>query len=227
MEWLDKILGTRSGQGHENPSGNLKILVGLGNAEPKYDLTRHNIGFRLVDFIGTGCNASFKVMKNLQCEVAKGTLENQQILLVKPHTYMNASGKAFVAVHQWYKQPLSNFLVLHDDTSLPLGRIRVQKNGGAGGQHGVESIIESLGGRNQFDRLKFGVGPDPGGDRRADYVLKKFPDEQSELVSSCLELAVRAVKTWLTSGTEAAMNSFNGVDLANPSVQTKPTNGSK
>jgi peptidyl-tRNA hydrolase, PTH1 family len=218
MEWLNKILGTKSNQGPGNLSDDLKILVGLGNPGSKYDLTRHNIGFQLVDFIGTECNASFKVMKNLQCEVAKGRLENQQILLVKPNTYMNASGNAFVAVRQWYKQPLSNFLVLHDDTSLPLGRIRVQKNGGAGGQHGVESIIESLGGSNQFDRLKFGVGPDPGGDRRADYVLKKFPNEQSELVSSCLELAVRAVKTWLTKGTEAAMNSFNGIDLGNPSV---------
>ena len=212
MKWLDNIL-RGAPERTQKDSDKLKILVGLGNFEPKYDLTRHNIGFRLLDFIGTECNASFKTTKNLQSEIAKVTLANQEVVLVKPVTYMNLSGRAFVAVRQWYKAPLNNFLVLHDDTSLPLGRIRVQKNGGAGGQHGIESIIESLGGSTQFDRLKFGVGPDPGGDRRADYVLKKFPPEQELLLKSSLELAVRAIKDWLESGTEHAMNSFNGIDL--------------
>jgi peptidyl-tRNA hydrolase, PTH1 family len=215
MNWLDNIFH-RGPERAQKDSGNLKILVGLGNPEPKYDLTKHNIGFRLLDFVGTECNASFKVTTNLKAEIAKVTLAGHEVVLVKPTTYMNLSGQAFVAVRQWYKVPLSSFLVLHDDTSLPLGRIRMQKNGGAGGQHGIESIIESLGGSKEFDRLKFGIGPDPGGDRRADYVLKKFPPEQEVLLKSSLELAVRAIKDWLEHGTQHAMNSFNGIDLAAP-----------
>jgi PTH1 family peptidyl-tRNA hydrolase len=216
MSWLDSIFHRAPESTRDKDAKKLNILVGLGNPGSTYDFTRHNIGFRVLDYIGTECNASFKTTTKLQAEIAKVTLADQDVLLVKPTTFMNLSGRAFVAVRQWYKEPLSSFLVVHDDTSLPLGRIRMQKNGGAGGQHGIESIIESLGGSQQFDRLKFGVGPDPGGDRRADYVLKKFPEEQNALLTSSLELATNAVKDWLKNGTQHAMNSFNGIDLAAP-----------
>jgi len=213
MSWLDRIF-------HRKPNdmppdqAKLKIIVGLGNPGSTYDLTRHNIGFRLLDYLGTECNASFKAEKRLQAEIAKVQLEGQDVILVKPATFMNLSGRAFLAVSQWYKVPLNSFLVAHDDTSLHLGRIRMVKSGGAGGQHGIESIISTLGGRTEFARLKFGVGPDPGGDRRADYVLGKFPASQSALLEDSLNLAKNATKDWMQNGIDHAMNSFNGIDLA-------------
>jgi PTH1 family peptidyl-tRNA hydrolase len=191
----------------------MKILFGLGNPGAQYELTRHNVGFRLIDRLGTECNATFKVAKSLKAELAKISMYDDEIVLVKPITYMNSSGLAFLAVQQWYKQPLANCFVIHDDCSLELGCLRIQRNGGAGGQHGVESIIEVLGGNKAFDRLKFGVGPDPGGDRRADYVLSRFPEAQNEMLENSLQLASNAIKLWLEKGTQAAMNSFNGIHL--------------
>jgi len=221
MQWLSQILGRSPDPVLQRGKGSLKIIFGLGNPGARYELTRHNIGFRLVERLGTECNATFKVAKNLQVELAKISLAEQEVLLVKPLTFMNLSGRAFLAVRQWYKESLNNFLVIHDDCSLELGRLRVQRNGGAGGQHGVESIIEVLGGNKAFDRLKFGVGPDPGGDIRADFVLSKFPPEQKELLDRSLDLAIRAIKVWLEKGTQVAMNSFNGIDLSKPTLEAE------
>lgn len=162
-------------------------------------------------------------MDRLFCQLGKTVMAGKDVVLVQPLTYMNLSGRCLVAVKQWFKVDLEDFLVIHDDVSLPLGRIRFQKSGGAGGQHGIESIIESLGGKTDFDRLKFGVGPDPGGERRADYVLSAVPAELSELLVKSESLAADGVKTWLKEGMLVAMNNFNGIDLVpKPPKPPKP-----
>jgi PTH1 family peptidyl-tRNA hydrolase len=192
----------------------VKIIVGLGNPGPRYEMTRHNVGFRVVHALGTSYGGEFKTEKKFQAEICKVPIEGQDVVLVKPLTMMNLSGHAFIAVKNWYKVPLESFLVVHDDVSIALGRLRLQRQGGAGGQHGVESIIEQLGGEKGFDRLKFGVGPDPGGALRADYVLGTFPVAQEDLLENSLDIAGRAVKIWLKEGIQGAMNAFNGINLA-------------
>ena len=194
----------------------LKLVVGLGNPGLQYLFTRHNAGFAVVEQLAIGCNAHFSAKRSFYCDLAKAQLGGCDVLLAKPQTYMNVSGKAVVAILNWYKLMPGDLMVIHDDVSLPLGKIRLQKNGGAGGQHGVESIIEHLGGRKDFDRLKLGVGPDPGGFDRADYVLAPVPQEQRELFERSVTTSAEAVISWLENGLEKAMNQFNGLELGTP-----------
>jgi len=194
----------------------MKIVVGLGNPEQRYAATRHNAGFCVVDLLATKAGTEFKLVKDFRAAIAKTVLKQQDVVLVKPLTYMNLSGQAVVSIINWFKLPLSTLLVVHDDVSLPLGRLRVQAGGGAGGQHGVESIIASLGGRKEFDRLKVGVGPDPGGDRRADYVLQSIPAVDAQLYELAIRKSGEAVESWLDKGIKTTMNVFNGDVFGTP-----------
>jgi len=192
----------------------LKVLVGLGNPGIEYESTRHNVGFEIIDNLSTALSgAGFKLEKGRYAETAKGAIGKQAVLLVKPVTYMNDSGKAVLAIKQFYKLALEDFLIIHDDVSIPLGKIRLQKNSGAGGQHGVESIIECLGGEKDFVRLKVGIGPDPGGSVRHHYVLQKFSPTERLILDKIIEAATNAICSWSKDGIERAMNEFNGLDL--------------
>lgn len=203
----------------------LKVVIGLGNPEPKYELTRHNVGFRLVEALAIKCGANLQRKADLQCELGKTVLSSVDLVLVRPLTYMNLSGRAASAIARWYKVDLKDILVIHDDVSLPLGQLRFQRAGGAGGQHGVESIIECFGGKKEFDRLKVGVGPDPGGDRRADYVLSIFPSgEENLFTTKILAEGISGVEVWLKEGIMPAMNKFNGRDLR-PEMAIPDRNG--
>lgn len=208
----------------------IKVIVGLGNPGPTYEHTRHNIGWQVLDKLATEIGATFKQEKYLQADIAKferrdgaaaNPINRTTIFFVKPLTYMNLSGEAVHKVHSWFKIPLQNFIVIHDDVALPLGRIRMQSGGGAGGNHGIESIIAKFGGLRDFDRLKFGVGPDPGGDVRANYVLSRVPEGDRELLEKSMDLACKAVKSWLRYGMTKTMNQFNGINL-NPPPSPKP-----
>ncbi len=200
----------------------MKVIVGLGNPGLEYYFTRHNAGFAAIDEIGRlsgGFGAQFANKKNLFCDMAKVDLSGTEVLLVKPFTYMNDSGKSVQAVLNWYKLEPEDLLVVHDDVSLPLGRIRVQEAGGAGGQHGVESIIQQFGGQKNFDRVKIGVGPDPGGDVRGKYVLQVEPN--TDLWVRCIKYAAQACLGWLEKGAVEAANKFNGLDLSVNDSETK------
>ena len=207
------------------------VIVGLGNPGREYEETRHNAGFRLVDQLASAFNVELRESKPLASYIGKGAVDlpsaaastqmtNTPLLLVKPTTYMNLSGRAVRAILNWYKIDLTSskdkhtLMVIHDDVSLNVGRIRFQSGRGAGGQHGVESIIENLSGSKSFDRLKIGVGPDPGGAVRGDYLLSKFRPEEKVVFEKVLEESCQAVKMWLQSGTEQAANMFNGIDYA-------------
>lgn len=197
----------------------MKVIVGLGNPGIEYYFTRHNAGFAVIDEVGRlkdSFGAQFANKKNLYCDMAKIDLSGVEVVLVKPVTYMNDSGKSVQAVLNWFKLEPKDLLVVHDDVSLPLGRIRVQAQGGAGGQHGVESTIQYLGGQG-FDRVKVGVGPDPGGDVRGKYVLQVEPN--SQLFNRCIKYAAQACHFWLTAGAVETANKFNGADLASSEIQ--------
>ena len=173
---------------------------------------------KIVNFLAgtastTGGGAHFDHKKNLLADIAKMECAGEQILLVKPTTYMNDSGKCVQTVLHWYKIKPKDMLVVHDDVSLPLGKMRLQSNGGAGGQHGIESIIESLGGLKDFARLKIGVGPDPGGDRRAAFVLAPISLIDRSLFDKVIAESRLALSTWLVDGIAVAANKFNGVTL--------------
>jgi PTH1 family peptidyl-tRNA hydrolase len=139
--------------------------------------------------------------------------ESCEIILAWPTTFMNNSGEAVVKLLNWFKIKPSDLIVVHDDVALNLGKIRINFNSGAGGHHGVESIIQMLGGEQEFTRLRIGIGPDPGGDIRADYVLKRFAKEEENLVKKIIELSISALETIITKDVGEAMNKFNGIEV--------------
>ena len=209
----------------------LKLILGLGNPEARYEMTRHNAGFMVAAKLAIKCGANFSFKSDMKSEICKTTLKgvgaakatSSDIVIARPTTYMNLSGQASTAICRFYKIELEDMLVVHDDVSLPLGTMRFARGGGAGGQHGVESIIELTGNRNNFPRLKIGVGPDPGGALRASYVLSDIPDIDQELYFTVITKAIEAIQVWLSSGIQQAMNAYNGLDLRPPApVKQEP-----
>jgi len=191
----------------------MKVIVGLGNLGSEYELTRHNAGFQVLRRLSTITGGEWKIVKNLQAAVIKGRIGSHEVVLAMPQTFMNLSGHAAVAILHWFKVSPKDMLVIHDDVSLNLGRLRFQQAGSAGGQHGIESIIQQLGGLKDFDRLKFGVGPDPGGATRANYVLGKVSQADWWLYEKSINAAADAVGTYLDNGMLNAMNSINGTNF--------------
>jgi PTH1 family peptidyl-tRNA hydrolase len=188
----------------------MKVIVGLGNPGSEYELTRHNAGFQVMRRLSTMTGGEWKIVKNLPAAVVKGRIGSHEVVLAMPQTFMNLSGHAAVAILHWFKVSPQDMLVVHDDVSLNLGRLRFQQAGSAGGQHGIESIIQQLGGLKDFDRLKFGVGPDPGGAKRANYVLGKVSQTDWWLYEKSIHAAADAVCIYLDKGMLSAMNSING-----------------
>lgn len=205
-------------------SNKLKLVVGLGNPEPRYWETRHNAGFWIVDRIATKYSGGPLVhKKDLFADTTKVNIGQAEVVLAKPTTYMNLSGKAIAAILHWYKIPSTNLLIVYDEVALPLGKIRIQHGGGAGGHHGIESTFESIGKDKIFDRLRLGVGPDPGGDKRAGYVLSTIEPENLELKENAIKMSTEAVQMWLARGHQETANKYNGQDLRpKPPPAAKP-----
>ena len=185
------------------------MLVGLGNPGSKYERSRHNVGFRAIDLLCAklGCRADRLRLKALTgfCE-----LGGQKVLLVRPMTYMNLSGQAVRPLADYYKIPPEHILVIFDDISLPVGKLRVRPEGSAGGHNGIKSLIAELGTQN-FPRIKVGVGEKPHPDYDlADWVLSSFTAQEEKLLAPVLERAVEAARTVIESGTQQAMNRYNG-----------------
>lgn len=191
----------------------LKLVVGLGNPEPRYWETRHNAGFWVIDRIATKYSANLVHKKDLFADTTKVNIGQWEVVLAKPTTYMNLSGRSIAAFMHWYKIPPDSLLIIHDEVALPLGKIRLQHGGGAGGHHGIESTFESIGKDKVFDRLRLGVGPDPGGDMRAHFVLSPIPDQDRELKLKSLDLATDAALMWIARGHRDVSNKYNGMDL--------------
>ncbi|MGK7904250.1 MAG: aminoacyl-tRNA hydrolase [Hormoscilla sp.] len=194
-----------------------QLIVGLGNPGAKYDRTRHNVGFDVVDALARIWQISLSEMKRFQGMYGETTLAPVgKIRLLKPQTYMNRSGQAIRSTIDWYKLPPESVLVIYDDMDLPLGRMRLRLSGSAGSHNGMKSAIAHLSGQN-FPRLRIGIGShkdDTTSEKDAiAHVLGKFSVRETELMSEVIQLAVDAVELSLRQGVEKAMSLYNSRNL--------------
>jgi PTH1 family peptidyl-tRNA hydrolase len=185
------------------------LIVGLGNPGREYRETRHNVGFMLLDRLSVKLNARFTRLQS-KALVASAKYQERKIILAKPQTFMNLSGLSVQGLMHFYKLPLDNLLVAHDDLDLPIGTIRIRPDGGSAGQKGMISTIERLG-TDEFPRLRLGIGRPPGQMQAPDYVLQDFSNAELMLLSETLNLAVEAALTWITDGLDASMNKYNSI----------------
>jgi PTH1 family peptidyl-tRNA hydrolase len=186
-----------------------QLIVGLGNPEPKYDKTRHNIGFDAVDALAKSWQISWSENRRFQALFGEGRgPKGDKIRLVKPLTYMNRSGQAIRAVMDWYKLPPESVLIIYDDMDLPVGRLRLRLSGSAGGHNGMKSAIAHLGTQN-FPRLRVGIGKSTTDKDTVSHVLGKFSPQETQLMPEVLQLVVDAVELSLKQGIEKAMSLYN------------------
>ncbi|MEO1691451.1 MAG: aminoacyl-tRNA hydrolase [Cyanobacteria bacterium J06631_6] len=190
-----------------------KLIVGLGNPEPKYDHTRHNIGFAVLDELAQVWQMPLKENKRFQGLFSEGVIGGgKKVRLLKPLTYMNRSGQSVRAVADWYKIEPQSVLVVYDDMDLPVGRLRLRLSGSAGGHNGMKSIIAHLGGKD-FPRLRIGIGKANGEKSTVSHVLGKFAPEESKAITEILYVSVKAIELGLKNGIEQSMNRYNGFTL--------------
>jgi PTH1 family peptidyl-tRNA hydrolase len=183
------------------------LIAGLGNPGRKFEHNRHNVGFMLLNRMAIKLSENFTHVES-NALVAKAIYQGERVILIKPQTYMNDSGKAVSSLVRFYKVPFENLLVAYDDVDLPLGALRIRPMGGSAGQKGMQSIIERLG-TEIYPRLRIGIGRPPGRMEAADYVLQDFPRDEADLLVETLDRAVEAVLTFLQDGLEHAMNLYN------------------
>ena len=185
------------------------LIVGLGNPGEKYENTRHNVGFQVIDELA---ERQGKPVQRLKFKALTGllTIGGEKALVMKPVTYMNLSGEAVRPAADFYKLPPERILVISDDVALAAGRLRIRAKGSAGGHNGLKSIIQHLG-TDQFPRIKIGVGQKPHPDYdMADWVLSKFTGEDLKTITEAVKKAADAVACYIENGPDQAMNRFNG-----------------
>lgn len=186
----------------------MKLVVGLGNPGPRYSATRHNVGFRAIDALVERHGAGVAPKATFESESYEVRIEQQKVLLLKPQTFMNLSGRSVRAAVNFYKLPLEDLMVVCDDLNLPTAKLRLRGKGSAGGQNGLDHIIQLLGNQN-FPRLRIGIGRPPEHWDPKDYVLGKFTRNEEEEASLAIARAADAVELWMKEGLTAAMNQFN------------------
>jgi PTH1 family peptidyl-tRNA hydrolase len=191
------------------PSGSVSwLIVFLGNPGPKYECTRHNAGFMAGDALAKKLGVSINKLR-FKALTAAAEINGEKVLLMKPQTFMNLSGEAVGQAARFYKIPPERVLVVSDEISLPLGKLRVRPKGSAGGHNGLKSIIASLG-SDAFPRIRIGVGAPPHPDYdMADWVLSVFRNQDLEDMLAASDRAAEAVTTYISDGPERAMNRFN------------------
>ncbi|MEO0458509.1 MAG: aminoacyl-tRNA hydrolase [Cyanobacteria bacterium P01_A01_bin.114] len=195
-----------------------QLLVGLGNPGSKYDRTRHNVGFEIIDTFAKGWQIPISAHKRFQGSAGEGrTAKGERLILLKPMTYMNNSGRAVRAVVDWYKLSPTSVLVIYDDMDLPVGKLRLRQSGSAGGHNGMKSIISHLG-TQDFPRLRVGIGSanKSQGDRDGgvvSHVLGKFAPQDRKVMDAVVLTAVDALDFSLRKGVEASMNLYNGREI--------------
>ena len=187
---------------------NLYLIVGLGNPGRQYERTRHNVGWEVLDLLAKRHGLQFRT-KQARAEIARGTIAGRPVILAKPQTFMNLSGQAVRALVQFYKLPLAQVLIIHDDLDLPLGTIRLRERGSAGGHNGLTSVIQQLGTPN-VPRLRVGIERPPVPGDQVNWVLGHFSAAERAELAPALSAAADAAETWLREGITPAMNRFNG-----------------
>lgn len=200
-----------------DPTSRLAMVVGLGNPGAKYDWTRHNIGFEAVNRLHA-IVGSPTVQTKFEGQFVKTKWSGNDVCLVWPLTYMNCSGRCVAQFARFYRIEPENILVICDDLSLPLGKLRIRKSGSSGGQKGLHDILACLG-TQDVPRLRIGIDPTPERWETVDYVLGKFTSEETVIVKSSLDRTCQAIERWLNAGIDVAMNEFN----ANPIAKKQET----
>ncbi len=190
----------------EAPDGTAALIVGLGNPGREYAHNRHNVGFMTVERWAAAHAIQFNKIQH-HAIIAQNRGE-RRVIVAKPQTYMNESGRAVGALLRFYKIPLEQLLIVFDELDLPFGAIRLRAEGGAGGHNGMRSIIQQVGG-NRFARLRIGIGRPPGRMDPAAFVLQDFNRDEAVELDALLDRAVQAIDAFLATGITAAMNQFN------------------
>jgi peptidyl-tRNA hydrolase, PTH1 family len=183
------------------------LILGLGNPGREYRDSRHNAGFMLIDRIAVRLNARGMKMQS-KAIVTTAMYEDRKLILAKPQTYMNLSGQSVQGLIHFYKLPLTNVLLAHDDLDIPFGTIRLRPGGGPGGQRGMASTIEQLGTKG-FPRLRIGIGRPPGKMDPSAYVLQDFTREEMKSLSEIIDRAADAALEFVMNGLDKAMNKYN------------------
>lgn len=191
----------------------MKLIVGLGNPGSKYELTRHNIGFIIADFFAESLNISFKAGKGDWLE-AKGRIGDEDVYLLKPLTFMNNSGMAILEFMEKTGADIKDVLVIVDDFQIPLGMIRVRKDGSDGGHNGLSSIIYHLN-SDEFPRMRIGIGRNEALKKEEfiDFVLGNFDKEEIENIKKLMPDYLKCIRSFITDGLTVTMNSFNRMFL--------------
>ncbi|MDU7709044.1 MAG: aminoacyl-tRNA hydrolase [Clostridium sp.] len=184
------------------------IIAGLGNPDRQYEGTRHNVGFEVIDTIASKYNIAVDTKKH-RAFIGKGVIGGQKVILAKPQTYMNLSGESIISLVEYYKiDEEQELIVIYDDVSLGVGKLRIRAKGSAGGHNGIKNIIAHLG-SEVFPRIKIGVGEKPPKYDLADYVLGHFTKAEHELMEESYGNAVHAVEMIISGEIQAAMNEYN------------------
>jgi PTH1 family peptidyl-tRNA hydrolase len=186
----------------------VKVVVGLGNPGPKYERTRHNVGFVVVDELTTRLSAG-KPRRRFDATISEGTLGTEKVLLAAPQTYMNESGRSVRQIVDFYGLSLGNLILVCDDFNLELARLRMRSGGSAGGQKGLADTIRHLG-TEEFPRLRIGIGRPPEQMDAADFVLSQFRRTEIKPMQAAVVRAAEGVEIWIRSGLDRAMNQVNG-----------------
>jgi PTH1 family peptidyl-tRNA hydrolase len=185
----------------------MALIVGLGNPGAKYERTRHNIGFDCLNKLLVRMGSP-SLQAKFEGQFVKGRMGQRDVCLIWPLTFMNCSGRCVSQFARFYKVEIENILVICDDLSLPLGKLRIRKSGSSGGQKGLNDIIQSLG-TQEVPRLRIGIDPTPDNWDTADYVLSKFSASERSIAEEGLDRAEEAIVSWLSNGIDVAMNQFN------------------
>lgn len=182
------------------------LIVGLGNPGRKYEDTRHNVGFKTIDYLAESLGISVKKIR-FKALIGEGVLAGEKVILAKPSTFMNASGESVSEIARYYDIPPQNIIVIQDDVALPVGRIRIRQKGSDGGHNGIKSIIYLLE-SDQFVRIKIGVGS--ASSDMVSHVLGTFSKQDAVMVTDCIKLSNQIIETIIHYDAVEAMNRFNG-----------------
>lgn len=185
----------------------MKLIVGLGNPGKRFEGTRHNVGAEIVSAYADNQHIVIN-RTSLKSEWGRANIAGEPVIVARPVTYMNLSGEAVLALKQYFKIELNDILIVSDDFSLPLGKLRFRAKGSAGGHNGLKSIINSLG-TNEFQRLKAGIDGPPSVMAVSDYVLGRFRAEDNDMLNDMMNHAVKAIACWVADGLDQAMRRFH------------------
>ena len=193
------------------PEKKIYLIVGLGNPGITYEKTRHNIGFVVVDYLADSCEIPFLKQK-FNAKWTRGQVGKEDVILIKPMSYMNNSGTVVYKFVDYFKLSINNIIVVHDDIDLDFGKIKIKEKGGHGGQNGVRSIIESLG-DDKFFRLRIGIGRSETRTNVTDHVLSQFLKYENDVLDKIVDQASQAITTILKYGSKQGMNKFHGRNI--------------